>query len=60
MIVITSKLRIGDIHEHTIYKVQTTELIPYAHSMSHLNEHQVIEIIIFKEKRILVFFFSTS
>ena len=41
LIVITSKIRVGDINGHTIYKVQTTDVIPYARNMSHLNEHQV-------------------
>jgi hypothetical protein len=41
LIVITSKVRVGDINGQTIYKVQTTDLIPYARSTSHLNEHQV-------------------
>jgi hypothetical protein len=42
LIVITSKVRVGDINGQTIYKVQTTEMIPYARNMSHLNEYQVI------------------
>jgi hypothetical protein len=41
LIVITSKLRIGDINGHIIYKVQTTDVIPYARNMSHLNQYQV-------------------
>ncbi|CAF1175682.1 unnamed protein product [Rotaria sordida] len=41
LIVITSKQRIGDIDGHAIYKVQTTDIIPYARNMSHLNEHQI-------------------
>ena len=45
LIVITSKIRIGEINGHNIYKVQTTELIPYARNMLHLNEHQVGETI---------------
>jgi len=42
LIVITSKVRMGDINGQAIYKVQTTDIIPYARNMSHLNEHQVI------------------
>ena len=42
LIVITSKVRIGDINGQAIYKVQTTDIIPYARNMSHLNENQVI------------------
>ncbi len=45
LIVITSKVRIGDINGQAIYKVQTTDIIPYARNMSHLNENQVIEIL---------------
>ena len=41
LIVITSKERVGDVNGQTIYKIQTTELIPYARNMSHLNEYQV-------------------
>ena len=41
LIVITSKLRIGNIHGHAIYKIQSTELVSYARSTSLLNEHQV-------------------
>lgn len=41
LIVITSKIRIGEINGHNIYKMQTPELIPYARNMLHLNEHQV-------------------
>lgn len=41
LIVITSKLRVGEINGQIIYKVQTTEIIPYSRNMSHLNEHQV-------------------
>jgi hypothetical protein len=41
LIVITSKVRIGDINGQAIYKVQTTDIIPYARNMSHLNENQV-------------------
>ncbi|CAF3063626.1 unnamed protein product [Rotaria socialis] len=40
LIVITSKQRMGDINGHAIYKVQTTDIIPYARNMSHLNENQ--------------------
>ncbi|CAF1109646.1 unnamed protein product [Adineta steineri] len=40
LIVITSKVRIGDINAQAIYKVQTTDIIPYARNMSHLNEYQ--------------------
>ena len=31
----------GDINGQAIYKVQTTDIIPYARNMSHLNEYQV-------------------
>ena len=48
LIVITSKARVGDIHGQPIYKIVSTELIPYARSLSHLNEHQVIESFICK------------
>jgi hypothetical protein len=41
LIVITSKIRVGDINGKTIYKVQATDVIPYARNMSHLNEYQV-------------------
>ncbi|CAF4908838.1 unnamed protein product [Rotaria sp. Silwood1] len=41
LIVITSKQRIGDINGHAIYKVQTTDIIPFARNMSHLNEYQI-------------------
>ena len=41
LIVITSKVRVGDINGQAIYKVQTTDIIPYARNMSHLNEYQV-------------------
>ncbi|CAF2098152.1 unnamed protein product [Rotaria magnacalcarata] len=41
LIVITSKQRMGDINGHAIYKVQTTDIIPYARNMSHLNENQI-------------------
>jgi phosphatidylinositol 4-phosphatase len=41
LIVITAKIRVGDINGHTIYKVQGTDMIPYARNMSHLNEYQV-------------------
>ena len=41
LLVITSKLRVGDIHGQPIYKIQTTDMIPYARSLSHLNEYQV-------------------
>ena len=41
LIVITSKTRVGDINGQAIYKVQTTDIIPYARNMSHLNEYQV-------------------
>ena len=41
LIVITSKIRIGDIKGQTIYKVAATEMIAYARNMSHLNEYQV-------------------
>lgn len=41
LIVITSKVRMGDINGQAIYKVQTTDIIPYARNMSHLNEYQV-------------------
>ena len=41
LIVITSKLRVGDVNGQAIYKVQTTDVIPYARGTSHLNEHQV-------------------
>lgn len=41
LIVISSKVRVGDINGQAIYKVQTTEIIPYARNMSHLNEYQV-------------------
>jgi hypothetical protein len=44
LIVITSKVRVGDINGQAIYKVQTTEIIPYARNMSHLNEYQVDEL----------------
>ncbi len=43
LIVITSKVRIGDINGQAIYKVQTTDIIPYARNMSHLNDYQVIK-----------------
>ena len=42
LIVITSKVRMGDINGQAIYKIQTTDIIPYARNMSHLNEYQVI------------------
>ncbi len=45
LIVITSKLRVGDINGHAIYKVQTTNLIPFTRNTSHLTEQQVNEII---------------
>jgi hypothetical protein len=54
LIVITSKVRVGDIHGQPIYKIESTELIPYTRSLSHLNEHQVIEYFIFKRKFILI------
>ena len=41
LIVITSKVRVGDINGQAIYRVQTTDIIPYARNMSHLNEYQV-------------------
>ena len=41
LLVITSKLRVGDVHGQPIYKIQTTDMIPYARSLSHLNEYQV-------------------
>ena len=41
LIVITSKVRVGDINGQAIYKVQTTDIIPYARNLSHLNEYQV-------------------
>lgn len=41
LLVITSKLRVGDIHGQPIYKIQTTDMIPYTRSLSHLNEYQV-------------------
>ncbi|CAF1245042.1 unnamed protein product, partial [Didymodactylos carnosus] len=41
LIVITSKSRVGDINGQTIYKMQTTDIIPYARNMSHLNENQL-------------------
>ena len=41
LIVITSKTRVGDVNGKTIYKVQATDVIPYARNMSHLNEYQV-------------------
>lgn len=43
LIVITSKVRVGDINGQAIYKVQTTDIIPYARNLSHLNEYQVNE-----------------
>jgi hypothetical protein len=43
LIVITSKVRVGDINGQAIYKVQTTDIIPYARNMSHLTEYQVNE-----------------
>lgn len=41
LIVITSKVRVGDINGQAIYKVQTTDIIPYARNLSHLNDYQV-------------------
>jgi hypothetical protein len=55
LIVITSKVRMGDINGQAIYKVQTTDIIPYARNMSHLNEHQVI--LVFKLRFFNSFFF---
>ncbi|UJR27975.1 hypothetical protein I4U23_009233 [Adineta vaga] len=41
LIVITSKSHVGDINGQAIYKVQTTDIIPFARNLSHLNEHQL-------------------
>ncbi|CAF3328579.1 unnamed protein product [Rotaria socialis] len=41
LIVITSKIHVGDINGHEIYRVKTTEIIPYARNTSHLNEYQL-------------------
>ncbi|CAF4631571.1 unnamed protein product, partial [Rotaria sp. Silwood1] len=41
LIVITSKKYIGDINGQAIYKVQTTNIIPFVRNMSHLNEYQL-------------------
>ncbi|CAF0811378.1 unnamed protein product [Adineta steineri] len=41
LIIITSKIHIGNINGHRIYKVGTTDVIPYVRSMSHLTEHQI-------------------
>lgn len=43
LIVITSKVHIGDINGHAIYKIKKTEIFPYARTTSHLNEYQVID-----------------
>ena len=45
LIVITSKLRVGNIHGHAIYKIQTTDFVPFVSSTSHLNESQVIVLV---------------
>ncbi|CAF1196498.1 unnamed protein product [Rotaria sordida] len=41
LIVITSKKHIGDINGQAIYKVHTTDIIPFVRNMSHLNEYQL-------------------
>ncbi|CAF0826250.1 unnamed protein product [Adineta ricciae] len=41
LIVITSKLHVGDINGQAIYKVQTTDIIPFTHSTLRLTEHQL-------------------
>lgn len=46
----------GDINGQAIYKVQTTDIIPYARNMSHLNEYQVMKINFLYEKKKLILF----
>ncbi|CAF2405929.1 unnamed protein product [Rotaria sp. Silwood2] len=41
LIVITSKKHMGDINGQVIYKVQTTDIIPFGRNISHLNEYQL-------------------
>ncbi|CAF1441871.1 unnamed protein product [Adineta ricciae] len=41
LIVITSKLHVGDINGQAIYKVQTTDIIPFTHHTLRLTEHQL-------------------
>jgi hypothetical protein len=57
LIVITSKVRVGDINGQAIYKVQTTDIIPYARNMSHLNEYQVNELFQIIKKRLSILLF---
>ena len=41
LIVITSKVKVGDLKGHPIWKVTGTEMLPYKRTTMHLNEQQV-------------------
>ncbi|VDP06004.1 unnamed protein product [Soboliphyme baturini] len=65
LIVITSAICVGTISQHKIYKVTSTEVLPYVHTLLHLNEVQMEDNTLFLNMLNMVlsfknFYYSTS